>query len=201
MKLNRKYLILIAFLALGVVTLSIWQMLMAPKSRPSAPETQITSTPVTEEDAQSLAQHFLISYFTYVSGDFANLEALYEQMTPTMAAQEKARVERLRQEALGKPRTYITSLVVIKHPERDIKLVESSEKVAIFEITVARQIGDGARLYNVEEDYEYFVDKNGNAMDYKLFYQNMTAVMETYRLILIKQQIEGWKTNDIVKIS
>lgn len=187
--------ILAAILALAVVTLSVWQMLNKPKvpNQPSAP----TNSQLTEEEkGQYVAQDFLTAYLFYTSGDFSNIESLYDQMTPGLALQEKARVEKLKSEISGKPIEYTTSLAVVKNYQP----VESNPRLIIADITIAQQISDGAYLYNQETDSEKFVNRQGETTNPNTYALNPQVQMKTYRVILIKNDLD-WKIDRLNKIS
>lgn len=197
MKINKKHLVILAaVLAMAVTLLSIWQMFLVSRPQIDVTAPQASQILTTEKEPQELAQHFLTSYFTYVSGNFANIETLYEQMTPAMMEREKARVARLRQEIADKPREYVTSLVVIKNSER----IEGNDRLWISKLTVAHQLSDGAYLPSSEEGYEDFVDKSGRITDPNSYVANVQTYMAVYRLTLLK--IDGtWRVDSMNKIS
>jgi len=128
-----------------------------PKPRENwQPEESEKKQELTEEEkAKIMAGNFAVNYYSYVWGDFSNVEFQYCYMTDELKSKEKNKVEKMKEETEGQPQRYFTARAELLDSE--IVLFTDTEIKLDIKLNI-----DNLSCAIVQRDTLVWVDENGD---------------------------------------
>lgn len=192
-KRDLKRIILLAFLAMLLVGFTFFRK--DTKNENYKNQDAVEQKNVLEKQkAENMLSNFAVTYNSYTSGDFSNIESLYGMMTEELKKSETEKVSKLK---LGDKKEYQT----IKSDFKGSNTIEFSENKIIANIVLLKQIYGGAYKSDPDNNLQkILVDREGKPYD-----KDISTLLESKDLVFLQltgvRENEDWKVNEIKDIT
>ncbi|MEA1937119.1 MAG: hypothetical protein U9N04_03335 [Patescibacteria group bacterium] len=140
-----------------------------------------------EEKLKIFAENFVATYYSYIWGNFSNVESQYYYMTEEMKSREEIKVKKMKKEIEGQPRRYFTARA---------RLLNSSfalDKETKANLSIDLSVDNFAGAI-VQRDTMVWVDKNGDYYEGDIDKLIIDTTEKNVEVVLVKISDE-WKVD------